>query len=294
MQGRIIRGIGGFYYVYVVESGLYECRAKGIFRKENLKPLVGDQVKIEVLDAVEKLGNVVEILPRKNELIRPASSNVDQAMVIFSIENPKPNFLLLDRFLIMMERQNIETVVCFNKIELASEEERDFLYNTYHSCGYRVLLTSALKDEGIEEVKRQLQGKTTVVAGPSGVGKSSLTNLMQSNVHMETGEISKKLKRGRHTTRHTELIPIDENTFLMDTPGFSALRSEDINKEELKRYFIEFHAYEGQCKFQGCMHICEPQCAVIRAKEEGRINPTRYQSYTALFEELKENEKRRY
>lgn len=294
MQGKIIKGIGGFYYVYVVESGTYECRAKGIFRKENVKPLVGDQVKIEVLDEEEKLGSVVEILPRRNELIRPASSNIDQAMVIFSIENPKPNFLLLDRFLIMMERQNIDTMVCFNKMELATSEELAFLYQTYASCGYRVLLTSALKHQGIGEVKQQLQGKTTVVAGPSGVGKSSLTNLLQDKVHMETGEISKKLKRGRHTTRHSQLIRLDENSFIMDTPGFSALRTEGLDKEELKQYFVEFHPYEGKCRFQGCVHICEPDCSVLHAKEEGLIGATRYQSYHDIFEELKENEKRRY
>lgn len=294
MQGKIIKGIAGFYYVYVAESGIYECKAKGIFRKEHRKPLVGDQVEIEVLDEKEKLGSVVEIYPRKNELIRPASSNVDQAMVIFSIENPKPNFLLLDRFLIMMEHQRIETVICFNKAELADKKELDFLYDTYSSCGYQVLLISVLQEEGIASVAQVLKGKTTVVAGPSGVGKSSLTNLLQNEIHMETGEISRKLRRGKHTTRHSQIIPIDADTYLIDTPGFSALQTEDLDKEELREYFNEFHPYEGKCKFQGCVHIHEPKCAVIQAVEKGEISSLRYNDYKELFEELKEKEKRRY
>lgn len=294
MQGRIIKGVGGFYYVQVVGSGIYECRARGIFRKEKQKPLVGDQVTIEVLDETEKLGNVAAILPRKNELIRPASANIDQALVIFSMENPKPNLLLLDRFLVMMEQQHIDTVICFNKVEQAPMEELDLLRHIYSSCGYRVLLTSAVKQEGIQLVKQQLQGKTTVVAGPSGVGKSSLTNLLQDQIHMETGEISKKLKRGRHTTRHCQLIGLDESSFLMDTPGFSALRTDGMEKAELKHFFREFRRYEGKCRFQGCVHICEPDCAVTAAREAGLIYASRYRSYRELYEELKELEKRRY
>lgn len=294
MQGKIVKGIAGFYYVRVVESGIYECKAKGIFRKEKCKPLVGDVVEIEILDEAEKTGNIVKILPRKNVLIRPAAANVDQAMVIFSMESPKPNFSLLDRFLIMMERQGIPTVICFNKKELASEEELRFLASTYAGGRYQVLFVSAKEEAGIESLAAQLAGKTTIVAGPSGVGKSSLTNLLQSDVHMETGEISRKLKRGKHTTRHSQLITIDENTYLMDTPGFSSLNIENMDKKELKRYFPEFYPYEGQCKFQGCVHIHEPQCAVIQARDEKKISDLRYQSYAELFEELKEKEKRRY
>jgi len=294
MQGKIVKGIAGFYYVHIVESGIYECKAKGIFRKEKCKPLVGDVVEIEILDEAEKIGNIVKILPRKNELIRPAASNVDQAMVIFSMKSPKPSFSLLDRFLIMMERQGIPTVICFNKRELASEEELRFLASTYADDRYQVLFVSAKEEAGIEALEAQLAGKTTIVAGPSGVGKSSLANLLQSDVYMETGEISRKLKSGKHTTRHSQLITIDENTYLMDTPGFSSLYIEDMDKEELKQYFPEFYPYEGQCRFQGCVHIHEPQCAVIQAKDEKKISGLRYQSYVDLFEELKEKEKRRY
>ena len=202
MQGKIIKGIAGFYYVYVDEAGVYECKAKGIFRKNKVKPLVGDDVEIELLGQKEKVGNVIRIMPRKNELIRPAVANVDQALVIFAAAQPQPNFLLLDRFLVMMERQEIPVKICFNKKDLAKQEELELLYETYKSCGYDVIFSSTFNGEGLDEIREILKGKTTVVAGPSGVGKSSITNALQENVQMETGEISKKLKRGKHTTRH--------------------------------------------------------------------------------------------
>ena len=270
MQGKIIKGIAGFYYVYGENEVLYECKAKGIFRKDNQKPLVGDNVEITVLNEQEREGNLTRILPRKNSLIRPAVANVDQAFVIFAMDNPKPNFMLLDRFLIMMEQADIPAVICFNKKDLATEKETQELYQTYQSCGYQVLLTSALEEEGIDEIHRILKGKTTVVAGPSGVGKSSLTNLLQAEVQMETGEISRKLKRGKHTTRHSQVIPVGENTFLMDTPGFSSLYLMDMEEQELKDYFPEFRKYDDQCRFQGCRHIHEPGCRVKEALEQAR------------------------
>lgn len=294
MQGKIIKGIAGFYYVDVVGSGIYECKAKGIFRKEKKKPLVGDNVEIQVLDETEKTGNLVKIFPRKNELIRPASANVDQALVIFAVRQPDPNYGLLDRFLISMEQQNVPVIICFNKQDLVQEEEAEKLYRLYANCGYQVLLTSAWKEEGIEKVKKILEGKTTVVAGPSGVGKSSLTNLLQKEISMETGEISKKLKRGKHTTRHSQLLCAGEDTYLMDTPGFSSLYLEEMEKEELKEYFPEFLPYEEQCRFQGCVHIHEPGCGVKEALEEGKISKQRYDNYVSFYEELREKEKRRY
>ena len=200
MQGKIIKGIAGFYYVYAEDGNTYECRAKGIFRKDKRKPLVGDNVDITVLDEKELEGSVTGIHKRRNSLIRPAVANVDQALVIFAMDNPKPNF------------------ICFNKKDLATAEELEFLYETYQSCGYQVILSSALKGEGLGEIEAVLKGKTTVVAGPSGVGKSSLTNSLQEEVEMETGEISRKLKRGKHTTRHAQIIPVSQDTFLVDTP----------------------------------------------------------------------------
>lgn len=292
MQGKIIKGIAGFYYIYAEDGNIYECKAKGIFRKDNFKPLVGDNVEITVLNEEEKEGSVTSILPRRNSLIRPAVANVDQAFLIFAMENPKPNFLLLDRFLIMMEQQEIPVVICFNKKDVGEKEEMEKLYEVYTGCGYRVVLSSTYEGEGMDEIHEILKGKTTVVAGPSGVGKSSITNCMQGEVQMETGEISKKLKRGKHTTRHSQVIPVEKNTFLVDTPGFSSLYLTDMKEEELRDYFPEFVMYEPQCRFQGCMHIHEPGCAVKKALSEGKISQQRYDNYLALYEELKE--KRRY
>ena len=292
MQGKIIKGIAGFYYVNVVESGVYECKAKGVFRKEKIKPLVGDNVRIEILDEENKTGNIVEIFPRKNELIRPAVANIDQALVVFAVTKPTPHFNLLDRFLVMMERKEIPVVLCFNKKDIATSPEIAELEAIYEKCGYPIVFTSALEQENIEEIRRLLLKKTTAIAGPSGVGKSSLINLLQNQVQMETGTISRKIERGKHTTRHSELIAVDADSYIMDTPGFSSLYVNDFEKEELKQYFPEFEPYEGQCRFNGCDHVHEPDCAVKRALEEGKISQVRYQNYLELYKELKE--KRRY
>ena len=292
MLGKIVKGIAGFYYVHVVEFGLYECKAKGVFRKEKIKPLVGDNVEIDILDETEKKGNIVEVLERKNELIRPAVANIDQALVVFAVTKPKPHFNLLDRFLIMMESKRIPVILCFNKKDIAKEPEIHHLKEIYESCGYQMIFTSALEKENIEKVKQLLRGKTTAIAGPSGVGKSSLINISQPDANMETGTISEKIERGKHTTRHSELICIEEDTYIMDTPGFSSLYTNDFEKEELKYYFTEFEPYEGKCKFQGCDHVHEPNCAVKAALEEGKIHHIRYENYLEMYNELKE--KRRY
>lgn len=291
MKGKIVKGIAGFYYVHVVDYGLYECKAKGIFRKRKIKPLIGDNVEIDVIDKKEKTGNIVEILQRENELIRPAVSNIDQAMVIFAAAEPNPNFNLLDRFLLLMGKQGVPVIICFNKRDIVKQKELDLLYHTYEKCGYEILFTSTYTEEGIEQVKEQLKGKTTVLAGPSGVGKSSMMNLLQPKANMETGEVSEKIKRGRHTTRHSEIIHIEGNTYVMDTPGFSSIWIDQFEKEELKNYFTEFLEFEPECKFKGCVHINEPICGVKRALEEGKISKIRYENYVNLYEELKEKRK---
>lgn len=292
MQGKIVKGIAGFYYVHIAGFGIYECKAKGIFRKEGKKPLVGDNVEVDLLSEEDKEGNIRAILPRKNELIRPAVANVDQALVVFAMKKPKPHFNLLDRFLVMMERKDIPVILCFNKRDIATEEDMDSLKKIYQPSGYQVIFISARMEECIDEIRKTLKGKTTTVAGPSGVGKSSLINCLQKNIRMETGDISKKIDRGKHTTRHSELIAVDEDTYIMDTPGFSSLYVNDFRKEELKYYFPEFAAYEGKCKFNGCDHVHEPGCAVKAALTEEKIHMVRYQSYLELYNELKD--KRRF
>ncbi len=293
MKGKIIKGIAGFYYVWGEDQQMYECKAKGAFRKEGVKPCVGDNCVIEVLDPQNKLGNLEEILPRKNALIRPFVANVDQAMVVFAMADPMPNLNLLDRFLLMMDQEDVPTVICFSKQDLVSAEQEEELRKIYESCGNRVIMISSKEHAGIDEVMSCLEGKTTVLAGPSGVGKSSLLNCICPEANSETGAISEKIGRGKHTTRHSELFHIGKNTFLFDTPGFSSLNIPDIDKEELYLYFKEFEPYQGKCRFSGCTHIHEPGCVVREGLEKGEICRNRYENYVQMYQELAESERRK-
>ncbi len=298
-SGKIIKGVGGFYYIHLPDNRIFECKAKGVFRNQNIKPTVGDNVLIDIIDEQALTGNIIDILPRDNSLIRPMVSNVDQAVIIFALSDPKPNFNLLDRFLIMMDRQDVKTIICFNKADLVSYEEADKLKVIYEACGYDVIITSTYSvdnsghDEvsGIHELKSLIKGKTTVFAGPSGVGKSSLLNSLNPNANVQTGSISEKIKRGKHTTRHSELIWVGEETYIMDTPGFSSLFVDDMECDELKDYYGEFAEYQDLCRFIGCVHINEPDCGVKNALNNGEISQLRYDNYKQLYDELKDKKK---
>lgn len=292
MTGKIIKGIAGFYYVHGEDNLVYECKAKGIFRSRKIKPLVGDNVEITVLGTEPPEGNIDRILERKTMLIRPAVANIDQALVVFAITDPEPNLNLLDRFLVMMERSGIPVTIAFNKVDLAGEEVCRKYREIYEPAGYPVMFLSTYDQVGLEQVRAFLRGKTTALAGPSGVGKSSLTNQILPEAQMETGSISEKIKRGKHTTRHSELFCPEQGTYLMDTPGFSSMFVEEMELTQLKDYFPEFSKYEEDCRFLGCVHIGEKVCGVKTAVEEGRISCSRYENYRLFYQELKD--KRRY
>lgn len=290
MQGKIIRGIGGFYYINAGNS-IYECKAKGSFRKDGIRPLVGDDCIIDILDEKNRLANITSILPRHSEIIRPAVANVDQAMIIFAISRPEPNFNLLDRFIIQISQKDLPCIIVINKMDLADDDQRREIEEAYVACGCKVVFTSVSNREGVEEIRKLIKGKTTTVAGPSGVGKSSMINLLQSAVKMQTGVLSDKIDRGKHTTRHSELIPIDEDTYILDTPGFSSLNLFDVSTDTLKDYYYEFGDYAAECRFLDCKHISEPDCGVKKAVESGEVSRLRYENYLTLYRECKEKRK---
>ena len=290
MQGKIIRGIGGFYYINAGNS-IYECKAKGSFRKDGIRPLVGDDCIIDILDEKNRLANITSILPRHSEIIRPAVANVDQAMIIFAISRPEPNFNLLDRFIIQISQKDLPCIIVINKMDLADDDQRREIEEAYVACGCRVVFTSVSNREGVEEIRKLIKGKTTTVAGPSGVGKSSMINLLQSAVKMQTGVLSDKIDRGKHTTRHSELIPIDEDTYILDTPGFSSLNLFDVSPDTLKDHYYEFEEYATDCRFLDCKHISERDCGVKRAVEDGNVSRLRYDNYLTLYRECKDKRK---
>ena len=293
INGKIIKGIGGFYYVDT-ENGLYECRARGIFRKNKITPLVGDRVSISVVDEENKTGVVEEIEERDTELVRPPIANVDKALIVFAIKNPSPNLSLLDRFIVLAEKENLEIFIVFTKVDLdPGGELLGELKDIYEVSGYKVISVSNKLKLNIDKIKEELKENTVVFAGPSGVGKSSLLNEVDKNFELKTGEVSDKIKRGKHTTRHAELLKLECGGMVADTPGFSSLTLDDIDESELKEYFIEFDKYD-ECRFGSrCIHENEPSCAVKEAVENGDISKKRYESYIQLLNEIRSG-KRRY
>ena len=292
MQGKIVKGIAGFYYVHDGIGSVYECRAKGVFRNRKEKPLVGDDVEITVLDEKNKTGNVERILPRKNSLIRPAVANVDQALVVFAVTDPEPNLNLLDRFLVMMRMQKVPVIIAFSKADLTDSDGEENLRRIYEHAGCTVCFFSTRKQQGLDRLDELIAGKTTVLAGPSGVGKSSLTNHLQPDAEMEIGELSRKISRGKNTTRHSELFFVKDGTFVCDTPGFSSIYVDGIEAKDLQAFYPEFSAYEDRCRFLGCVHVGERECGVKDAVAAGTIAASRYENYLLIYEELRN--KRRY
>ncbi|CEI73738.1 MULTISPECIES: ribosome small subunit-dependent GTPase A [Romboutsia] len=293
LDGKIVKGIGGFYYIDT-ENGIYECKARGIFRKQKITPLVGDRVKINIVDEEDKKGVIEEIDKRDTELIRPPIANVDKALIVFAIKNPKPNLSLLDRFIVLAEKENLDIVIVLTKVDL--DEDGDLveeLKNIYEISGYKVIPVSNKTKLNIDKIKEELNGNVVVFAGPSGVGKSSLLNEIDKNFELQTGEVSDKIKRGKHTTRHAELLKLECGGMVADTPGFSSLTLDDIEESELKEYFIEFDEFDD-CRFGfRCIHENEPSCAVKEAVSEGKISKKRYDSYIQLLNEIRQG-KRRY
>ena len=284
-NGRIIKGIGGFYYVETEEQ-LYSCKARGVFRKKGITPLAGDLVEIRLGE--DGTGYVEEILPRKNFLTRPPVANIDQLIVVTSVCDPSPNTLLIDEAIAAAEDKEIEPVVVVSKTDLESGE---WLRDIYEKAGIPFFAVSSVTDEGIEAVKSLLKGKVTAFTGNSGVGKSSLLNRIDPRLALETGEISQKLGRGRHTTRKVELLKLGDDTYVADTPGFSSISLEQcdlVRKENLQFCFLEFVPYRNQCKFPSCSHTCVKGCAVLQAVQEGEIHLSRHTSYVAMYNEVKD------
>ena len=288
LEGRIIKGIGGFYYVDTAD-GVFECRARGVFRKEKITPLVGDMVKI-MLDETSKTGAVEEILPRKNVLLRPPVANVSQMAVVVATANPRPNLLLLDKLIASAELADIHPLICWNKTDLDSGE---MFAELYQNAGFDVLLLSAETGFQVEALKEKLKNEVTVFAGNSGVGKSSLLNQIFGEDAFQTGAVSTRVERGKHTTRHSELKALPFGGYIIDTPGFGSFDLSLLAPENMAELFREFHDFTDGCLFRDCSHTVEKGCNVLRAVEEGRIAKSRHESFCVLVQEIKEANKRR-
>ena len=289
MEGLIVKGIGGFYYVDT-GSEIIEAKGRGIFKKDGITLAVGDRVELEIIDEAGRKGVINSIYPRKNQFIRPPIVNVDTFVVVFAASKPKPNLVLVDKFLVMAEMHGVEAVICINKSDLVSRDELDEYRNVYDGI-YPVIAVSARTGEGMDELKKAISGKTAAFAGPSGVGKSTITDALVPHANMETGSISEKTKRGRHTTRHAEIFKAEGGGRIFDTPGFTSFEIMEADEDSLMHYYPDIEHFSGDCYYDNCRHLKEPQCAVREALKEGKIHRLRYESYSANMEEIKNRRK---
>lgn len=292
-SGLILKGIGGFYYVKT-DEGVYECKARGLFRKQSVTPLPGDRVVISVVDSSKKTGYMEEILPRDSHLIRPAVANVNQLALVVSVKSPSPDFILLDKLLLTASYKDIECIICINKIDLDNENAHEKIKESYNKAGYNAIPLSTVQDVGFDSLEKALAGKITVFAGQSGVGKSTILNKVLDSYVMETGVVSEKIERGKHTTRHAELHELKSGGFIADTPGFSSFDLNGIEPGDLQYHYPEFADYIGKCRFKGCNHIGEPECVVREAADRGEIDPGRYRRYIEFYNLLREQQKKKY
>ena len=289
MEGLIIKGIGGFYYVDT-GSEIIEAKGRGIFKKDGITLAVGDKVQLEIIDEAEKKGVINSIYPRKNQFIRPPIANVDTFVVVFAASKPKPNLVLVDKFLVMAQMHGVEALICINKSDLVSPEVLAEYKAIYENI-YPVIAVSARTGEGIDELKHAVSGKTAALAGPSGVGKSTIINALIPHANMETGSISEKTKRGKHTTRHVEIFRADGGGRIFDTPGFTSFEIMEAKEDNLMHYYPDIDRYSANCYYDNCRHLKEPSCAVREALNDGKIHRLRYESYAANMEEIKNRRK---
>lgn len=295
MTGRIIRALSGFYYVYDEESGIvYATRARGVFRKKGVHPLVGDRVEYDITHEKDREGVILSVFPRTSELHRPPVANIDRVLLIFSIHTPDVNCDLIDRYLVLTEYSGLTPVLIFQKSDLNSDDDEQEMRDIYEKAGYHLIFASALEKKGMQEIMDAVRGHVATVAGPSGAGKSTLLNALLGRDELETSHVSSHTGRGRQTTRHTELVRIADDTFICDTPGFSTVDLPRISENDLREYFPEFVPLNDSCRFRGCVHVNEPSCAVRASVEAGDISRVRYEDYVRMYNELKDINKRSY
>ena len=284
MTGKIVKAISGFYYIEV-EDKIYECRAKGILKKNNISPMVGDKAEFEEIG--QNVGNLIRVIDRKNSLIRPPVANIDKVVIVVAVKNPEPSLLFIDKQLVFLEKMKIPATICLNKVDIGEAEK---IKGIYENIGYDVILTSVKEKKGLEDLRKIIRGKTVAFVGNSGVGKSSLTNQLMNEVIMQEGDLS-KIERGKQTTRHSELLKVENDTYIIDTPGFSSFELDEIDVDKIASLFIEFNKYFPMCRYRDCSHVLEKECGVRMAVDNGEIAKERFENFKLIYEEVQKRRK---